>query len=136
MRTDYKFPDFKYSTRCPSFLLQILDESEIMYAVGQGALAVECQEDNEDVLSLLAPLVDRCSALTVIAERSFLRKLEGGCSAPVAVISTLKNDIISLTGLVCSLDGSQIIKETQKCTLKNDNENSENGIDNYEEPAQ
>lgn len=107
-----------------------------MYAVGQGALAVECQEDNEDVLSLLAPLVDRCSVLTVIAERSFLRKLEGGCSAPVAVISTLKNDIISLTGLVCSLDGSQIIKETLKSTLKHDNENSENRIDNFEEPAQ
>lgn len=106
-----------------------------MYAVGQGALAVECKESNEGILSLLAPLADRDTVLTVIAERSFLRKLEGGCSAPVAVSCSLKENTIMLTGLVCSLDGSEIIKETQECTLESENDvHKINGSGDCEEP--
>ncbi len=112
------------------FLPQYLGEKEILYAVGQGALAVECQEDNEEVLSLLTPLVHHDTVLCTLAERSFLRKLEGGCSAPVAVFSKVKDSTISLTGFVSSLDGSQSILESLECKLGTDSTNELNGSGN------
>ena len=93
-----------------------------MYAVGQGALAVECMEDNEEVLSLLLPLMDRDTVLCVTAERSFLRKLEGGCSAPAGVSSTVRDNVIRLSGMVCSLDGSNSIRESAEMVLNTPNE--------------
>jgi hydroxymethylbilane synthase len=63
----------------------ILEPEELMYAVGQGALAIECRTTNEEIGKLLAPLHDRKTVLRVVAERSLLKRLGGGCSAPVAV---------------------------------------------------
>lgn len=98
-----------------------MNEDNLLYAVGQGALAVECQENNYEVLSMLSPLIHRETLLTVIAERSFLRKLEGGCSAPVAVNSSISDNIIGLTGMVSSLDGTEVIKETLETELIGEN---------------
>ena len=56
-----------------------------MYAVGQGALAVECREDDSNTLALLSPLSHRNTVIATVAERALMRTLEGGCSAPVAV---------------------------------------------------
>jgi len=64
---------------------QVLQPEELMYAVGQGALAVECRAKDEAIGRLLAPLHDRSAVLRVVAERSLLKRLGGGCSAPVAV---------------------------------------------------
>nr|CAI5867867.1 unnamed protein product [Callosobruchus analis] len=95
-------------------ITEILEEKELMYAVGQGALAVECREDNLDIMKLLEPLYDLETALSVTAERSFLKTLGGGCSAPVAVFSDIKpkkdNKVhLSLNGAVWSLDGKDEI---------------------------
>lgn len=68
----------------------MLDAQEFLYAVGQGAIAVECRADDDKTIKLLEPLYDLQTALRVIAERSFLKTLGGGCSSPVAVISDLK----------------------------------------------
>ncbi|CAD5122581.1 DgyrCDS10993 [Dimorphilus gyrociliatus] len=94
---------------------QVLEPIICMYSVSQGALAVECRQDDDYTLDLLFPLNDYHTLLRCIAERSFLKKLEGGCSAPVAVHSqvihgtysnnTEKEDSVSLTGGVFSLDG-------------------------------
>lgn len=54
---------------------KILDCDEMLYAVGQGALAVECRENNVEILALLQPLHDPDTLLRVVAERSFLRTL-------------------------------------------------------------
>lgn len=62
-----------------------------MYAVGQGALAIECKEKDFETLNLLSKISDKDTILCCIAERAFLRKLEGGCSVPVAVHSTVEN---------------------------------------------
>ncbi|CAH1994976.1 unnamed protein product [Acanthoscelides obtectus] len=100
---------------------EILEEKELMYAVGQGALAVECREDNLDIIKLLDSLYDLETALRVTAERSFLKTLGGGCSAPVAVFSNLKpkkdNKVqLSLHGAVWSLDGKYEILDD--CTTE------------------
>lgn len=56
-----------------------------MYAVGQGALAVECRECDSSTLDLLSPLNDQETLLSVTSERAFMKSLEGGCSVPLAV---------------------------------------------------
>ncbi|MEI4829473.1 hydroxymethylbilane synthase [Bacillus sp. FJAT-53711] len=89
-----------------------LDEKACVPAVGQGALSIECREDDADLLQLLSHLNDSVTAKTVEAERVFLHKLEGGCQVPIAGYATLKeDDQIELTALVGSADGTVLLKE-------------------------
>ncbi|KAF3428131.1 hypothetical protein E2986_06251 [Frieseomelitta varia] len=96
---------------------QLLEPEEALYAVGQGALGVECRETDWKILSLLEPLYDIETTLRCVCERSFLKTLGGGCSAPVAVSSTLKNKILTVTGAVWSLDGQKLVKGTSESKL-------------------
>lgn len=92
-----------------SLITQSLDSDiDMYYAVGQGALGIECREGDEDVLKILAPLYHDQTALRTKSERAFLRRLEGGCHAPIGVSSSLSSDgnEITLKGRVLSLDGS------------------------------
>ncbi|MFP4979242.1 hydroxymethylbilane synthase [Paenibacillus sp. CN-4] len=98
-------------------------------AVGQGALGIECREDDEDLRRLLALYNDTPTALTVAAERKFLSVLNGGCQVPIGAFAVWADGAaagaaagdssgpvrtISLTGMVGLPDGSVILKETQE----------------------
>ncbi|KAF7390894.1 hypothetical protein HZH66_009374 [Vespula vulgaris] len=96
---------------------QILEPEEALYAVGQGALGIECRESDWKILSLLEPLHDIDTTLRCVCERSFLKTLGGGCSAPVAVSSSLTGRDLTITGAVWSLDGQTLIKDTIKSEL-------------------
>ncbi len=87
-------------------------------APGQGALAIQCRADDQTTLSLLAKLEDDPSRKCVTAERAFLSGLGGGCSVPVAAYAVIndQSSVISLTGLVISLDGKQTVKVTGQGT--------------------
>ncbi|XP_011820310.1 PREDICTED: porphobilinogen deaminase isoform X1 [Mandrillus leucophaeus] len=96
---------------------QILHPDECMYAVGQGALGVEVRAKDQDILDLVGVLHDPETLLRCIAERAFLRHLEGGCSVPVAVHTAMKDGQLYLTGGVWSLDGSDSIQDTMQATI-------------------
>ncbi|GAB6991421.1 hydroxymethylbilane synthase [Paenibacillus pini] len=91
-------------------------------AVGQGALGIECREDDEELRKLLALYNDTDTAETVAAERRFLAVLNGGCQVPIGAHAVLikapvghsheGQNIIELTGMVGSPDGDIILKET------------------------
>jgi len=81
-----------------------------LHAVGQGALAVECRDTDRDTLDLLSNLHHRLTVLATIAERSFMKTLEGGCSVPVAVETKVLDNSVSLVGGVWSIDGKQKLK--------------------------
>lgn len=103
-------------------ITRVLEKDDIMYAVGQGALAVECRLDDVATIELLRPLYDVRTSLRVLTERSFLKTLGGGCSAPVAVTSEITHvegtkHRIELFGAVWSLDGSIEIKGSDVCEL-------------------
>ncbi|WP_138496251.1 hydroxymethylbilane synthase [Paenibacillus pinistramenti] len=93
-------------------------------AVGQGALGIECREEDKEVRELLALYNDPATALTVQAERRFLGELNGGCQIPIGAFAELSFDQentgqapeLTLTGMVGSPDGSKILKETIKGT--------------------
>jgi hydroxymethylbilane synthase len=83
-----------------------------LHAVWQGALGIECRADDTEVITLLKAIEhpqtrDRC-----LAERSFLRVLEGGCQVPIGVNTEINGDQLTLKGLVASVDGQQIVKDT------------------------
>lgn len=91
---------------------QILPKEISLHAVGQGALGIECRADDSELLSLLKAIEhpetrDRC-----LAERSFLRSLEGGCQVPIGVNTEISGDNLTLTGIVASVDGQKLVKDT------------------------
>jgi hydroxymethylbilane synthase len=88
----------------------ILGGSEWLPAVGQGALGIICREDDDRTRATLAVLDDRATHRATAAERAFLRKLEGGCQVPIAALASADNDVVSLRGLVASLDGTRILR--------------------------
>lgn len=96
---------------------EFLEPDICLPAVGQGALAIECREDDKEVLALLEKLQCEMTKETVTAERAFLHKLEGGCQVPIAGFAYLGEDEeIVMTGLVASPDGKTILKEQLKGT--------------------
>jgi len=80
-------------------------------AVGQGAVGIECRNDDEETLALLAPLNDPDTWIRVSAERAMNNRLEGGCQVPIAGFAELNGDQIRLRGLVGDPDGSTVIRD-------------------------
>lgn len=97
-----------------------LPPEQSLPAVGQGALCIECRGNDEFVLDLLKHYNDEATAIAVTAERSFLGKLNGGCQVPIGAYATLQgegsNASITLTGMVGSPDGKEMLKETMTGT--------------------
>ena len=81
-------------------------------AVGQGAVAIEVRESDAEVLELTAKLNDDATHTCVLAERAFLRRLEGGCQVPIGAHAIVTDEQLTLDGLVGSLDGSVQYRET------------------------
>jgi hydroxymethylbilane synthase len=94
-------------------IAEYLDVEFSTPAAGQGALAVECRQDDDKILHLAATIEDKPARAEVTAERVFLEKLGGGCSVPIgAVCLTLSDGRLHLTGCVASLDGSTIMRRS------------------------
>ncbi len=80
-------------------------------AVGQGALAIEAREGDSEILQLLRSLEDQSTRACCTAERALLRELGGGCQLPIAAHATANSSTLTLTALVASPDGQQIIRD-------------------------
>jgi hydroxymethylbilane synthase len=91
---------------------QVIPAEVSLHAVGQGALGIECRTDDPEVLELLKALEHTTTAQRCYAERSFLRSLEGGCQVPIGVNTQIDGDTLTLTGIVASVDGQQVVKDT------------------------
>ncbi len=93
---------------------EFIEPEVCLPAVGQGALAIECREEDQDLLNLLTLINDEYTAKTVSAERKFLNLLEGSCQVPIAGYAVIEEDEVVLTALVASGDGKTILKTTRK----------------------
>jgi hydroxymethylbilane synthase len=98
-------------------ITQILNEDVLLHAVGQGAIGIECREEDSFTRDILAPLNHSETRLRAEAEREFMKKLEGGCSIPLGVYSEYSVDSqgcskLELRGSVTSLDGSEQIADS------------------------
>jgi hydroxymethylbilane synthase len=91
---------------------EILPAEISLHAVGQGALGIECRAGDAEIIPLLSVLSHGPTTARCLAERAFLRQLEGGCQVPIGVNTALEGDSLTITGLVASLDGQRVIKDT------------------------
>ena len=86
--------------------------SEMLPAVGQGAIAIETRSDNEFAVQSASPLDHRETRVACLAERAFLRSLGGGCQFPIAAHAVIESDLLRLEGLVAKPDGSEILRDS------------------------
>ncbi|MBD2393821.1 hydroxymethylbilane synthase [Cyanobacterium aponinum FACHB-4101] len=91
---------------------QVIPAEISLHAVGQGALGIECRTGDEKVLQVIKSIEDPNTRDCTLAERSFLRVLEGGCQIPIGVNSSLEGDNLTLIGMVASLDGKKLLKDS------------------------
>ncbi len=95
-------------------ITETLDPMLMLPAPAQGALAVECRLDDQDLVEMLAVLDHAPSRAAVVAERALLATLEAGCSAPVAAYAELaegdSGEEIYLRGAVISPDGTRDLR--------------------------
>lgn len=100
------------------------DSGGILWAVGQGALAVECRADDERTLEILRTLEDKQTTLACLAERNVMRTLEGGCSVPIGVETHWVDGKLRLRVTVVSVDGTESV-DTEKSEVISSPEEAE-----------
>lgn len=96
-------------------ITEYLSAETCLPAVGQGALCVECREDDELVRKLLQAFTHEATERAVAAERSFLGRLNGGCQVPIGAYAeqtpAANGFQYKLTGMVGSPDGTEVLRE-------------------------
>jgi len=86
----------------------LLEPPDFLPAVGQGALGIEIRSSDALARSAVAFLNDPDTFAAVSAERAFLRRMQGGCSAPIAAYGQVIEGTLHLHGRVLSLDGREM----------------------------
>ena len=100
-----------WGDRITQYLDTSVEEGGMLHAVGQGALALEVREGDEEVMALVKGLQDEKSMLAGLAERSLMRTLEGGCSIPLGVETTwVEKGKLLMKAIVVSLDGKEYVE--------------------------
>ncbi|GAB4073277.1 hydroxymethylbilane synthase [Barrientosiimonas marina] len=97
-------------------ITEYLEPDVCVPSVGQGALAIECREEDYELRDLLALIHDQETAQTVTAERTLLKILEGSCSVPVGGHARLENGDIHMTAFVGTTDGETLLRENVQGT--------------------
>lgn len=96
---------------------QSLPTDRMVPAAGQGALALEIRESDEEMKKILAAIHHAPTATCVEAERELQRRLEGGCQVPLGAYAEISEDgVLKLTACLGSLDGRRLIRESQSGT--------------------
>lgn len=95
----------------PDRIKQYLPTELLLPANGQGAVGIECRSDDAEIKELLSALEDAPTRARVLAERAMNRGLEGGCQVPIGSYAQIEGEILTLKGLVGSLDGKTIIRD-------------------------
>ncbi len=91
---------------------EYLNETIMLPAVGQGALCIEIRQNDPVIEPLVAALEHPQTRIVIMGERAFLNRLEGGCQVPIAAHGKIENNTFTICGLVATLDGTTVIKDT------------------------
>jgi len=84
-----------------------IEPDDLLPAVGQGALALECRADDRETRERLAAIEDADAATAVAAERGFLLGIGGDCNTPLAAHATVHGGEVALRALVCDPTGTR-----------------------------
>lgn len=92
-------------------ITNLIDPDDMLPAVGQGALAIETRAEDQETRKLVELIDHAPTRLACEGERALLRTLGGGCQLPIAAHGVMKGSDLHLTGLVASVDGTQLIRD-------------------------
>ena len=98
---------------------QVFSPDVLIPAPAQGALAVEVNADDAALVNAINSIADAKAGLQAAGERAILRRLEAGCTAPVAATSVIDENIITVHGGVFALDGSRQAVASETGPLEN-----------------
>lgn len=88
-----------------------LIEPEVMIpACGQGAIAVQIREGDNELFDMLRPINHENTLITTSAERAFLNELEGGCQIPLGSYSSIDGNVFHITGFVADIEGTVMLQ--------------------------
>ena len=98
----------------------VLSPEEMLPAVAQGAIGVECRKDDAHMGELLAALDDAGTGTVVAAERALLARLDGSCRTPIAALAVLEGtSTMRLDALIATPDGRRVLR-TQRVGAASD----------------
>tara|TARA_B100001029_G_C15058007_1_gene455954 strand:+ start:1643 stop:2551 length:909 start_codon:yes stop_codon:yes gene_type:complete len=86
---------------------QIFSIKEIIPSVGQGVVALQCRKNDTDIIKVLDKINHQPTKICVVAERQFLKILDGDCETAVGGIAKLENENIKLEAELFSFDGKK-----------------------------
>jgi hydroxymethylbilane synthase len=96
---------------CAHRITEILSPDVCMPAVGQGAIGVECRAADAEAAQVLEKLDHAETRTAIVAERSLLSALQGGCQVPLGAWARIERDELVLEACVCSVDGAHYVKQ-------------------------
>ena len=96
----------------------VLDVSEFLPAVGQGAIGIETRANDARTRQMLAAINHADTAQALAAERAFLAVLDGSCRTPIAGHATVSNGIIRFRGMIVKPDGSEAFETTREGSVR------------------
>jgi hydroxymethylbilane synthase len=102
-----------------SRIRELISPQDSIPAVGQGALGIEINASRTDMLAVLAPLNHPATAACVEAERGMSRALAGSCTVPIGAYAQMRDNSISITGFVASVDGQEMVREEVTGSIEN-----------------
>ena len=85
--------------------------TQMVSAVGQGAIGIEIREDDEFMLHVMERIGHPETMECVTAERVVMRRLEGGCQVPIGAYARYEDDTLTMDAVVGSVDGTHIVRE-------------------------
>lgn len=88
-----------------------ISPDDMLPAVAQGAIGIECRKDDTRARDMLAAIHDRDTGLRLAAERAFLAALDGSCETPIGGLAVLSEDTLTLRGEILRPDGSEVLTD-------------------------
>ena len=93
------------------YIVQYLDNDNFTTAPGQGAIALEILTENEIINKHLKKINDKNSNICTSAERIFMDKIGGGCHMPFGCFAQIKNNMITITGMIASINNFLTVRK-------------------------
>ena len=100
-------------------ITEAFSTEEVIPSAGQGIVALQCRENDNEVISLLSKINNNETFHRAHAERNVLKVLEGDCETAVGAHAIIDGDEITLEAELFSLDGSQRFYEKKSSKIKN-----------------
>jgi len=95
---------------------------ELIPCAGQGIIAVQCRENDQEIINILEKINDDQSRIIANAERKVLKILEGDCDTAVGVYAKIDKDLVNIKAELFSVDGKQrfFVEESENKTMVKD----------------